>query len=137
MILVQKSRKYLIFWPSLLCKFDVLYPKFTKYRSTYWYDFGYTTKYLPIYYCDFGTSKSKNLIFDYYYTVYLVIYCDFVTNKSKITNFWALYIYIYKYRSKYYCDLGTQKSKILDFWPSLSCKFDLLFPKFTKYRPIY
>ena len=47
---------------------------------------------MSIYYCEFGTRESKNLIFDYYYSVYLVIYCDFGTNESKITNFWALYI---------------------------------------------
>ena len=79
---------------------------------------------MSIYYCEFGTRESKNLIFDYYYSVYLVIFFRKLQNIVRYTililvqtsrKYLIFKHYIYKYRSIYCCDFGTKKSKILDF----------------------
>ena len=38
--------------------------------------------------------------------------------------------------SIYHCDVGKKKLKIPDIWVSLYCKFDVRFPKITKYSSI-
>ena len=40
---------------------------------------------MSIYYCEFGTRESKNLIFDYYYSVYLVIFFRKLQNIVRYT----------------------------------------------------
>ena len=95
----------------------------------------FLVKYRSVYYCDFGTNKSKIPGFGNHYSVTLIYFFQvlqflgrytamILEQKSRkyliseyhyIVNFIFFMPKITKYSSIYYRDFGKNKSKILDF----------------------
>ena len=73
MILVQKSRKYLISEYHYIVKFIFFIPKITNYRS--------------IYYSDFGTKKKSKILH------FTTLYSEFTVFIKKITKYSSNYLF--------------------------------------------